>query len=118
MVRLIPVQVKASRMMKRARRLHNQGNHSEAYQSALNAFDLINEHARADDPYSCVFIVTYNRFLDSLAVNAGHAGATVTQITTAMRMCESMCGDMAKHTPKYSPKAQELLEWYRKRTAS
>ena len=97
-------------MIKRARQLQRAGAHDDAYQVAQSAIDLMNNCALAGDPACCAFVVAETPFLDSLARDAGHAGATITQITTAMRICEGTCQNMALHTPKYYPKAQALLE--------
>ena len=115
MLRLLPIHFKASRMIKRARQLQRDGAHDDANRVAQSAIDLVNNCAVAGDPACCAFVVAETPFLDSLARDAGHAGATITQITTAMRICESTCQNMALHTPKHYPKGQALLEWYRRR---
>jgi hypothetical protein len=113
MFRLFPVQMKAFGMMKRARQLRGQGRHDEAYRSATTAFGLINEHALAGDPPSCAFVVCHTPFLDALARSAGLPGASASQITSAMRMCERI----TMNSPEFRHKSKELLEWYRDRQA-
>jgi len=87
MLRLLPIHFKASRMIKKAKQLQMDRMHDEAYHVALGAFDLMNAPALAGDPGCCAFVISETTFLDSLAREAGHTGATTTQIATAMRMC-------------------------------
>jgi hypothetical protein len=103
--------------MRNSRQLHRDGKHRDAYQQAMNAFEVMNEHANAGDPASCAFVVCNTPYLDSLAKDAGHAGANSKQITDAMRMYESMYDGMVNHSPKVHLKANALLEWYRDRQA-
>ena len=107
----LPEVIKAQRLLAQARRLRRDGEVSDAFRLAVEAFVILRAEAHSDDPAARAIVATDAVLLDQLAQELGHAPATRDDVALALQICE----DAARSSPKLQETLQQHIDWYRHR---